>query len=160
MRPGSDRPVCLLLGAQLSPDGTPRAAMLRRTAHAAALWHAGRVGRIVACGGILRAPVTEASVLRSLLTAAGVPEAAIACEDASRNTAQNIRLARAFLDPGDRVVIVTDRYHMPRALMIARAERLDATGAPAPRGRARSLPYAMATLREGPAILKWLLLHR
>jgi uncharacterized SAM-binding protein YcdF (DUF218 family) len=134
--------------------------MRRRTAHAARLWHAGRFARIVACGGVLHSPVTEASVMRALLIAAGVPDAAIACEDASRNTAQNIRLARAFLTPGEPVVIVTDRYHMPRALMIARAEGLAATGAPAPRGDGRTLTYAFATLREGPAILKWLILRR
>jgi uncharacterized SAM-binding protein YcdF (DUF218 family) len=134
--------------------------MRRRTAHAAALWHAGRVGRIVACGGILRSPVTEASVMRALLIDAGVPEGAIACEDASRNTAQNIRLARAFLAPGEPVVIVTDRHHMPRALMIARSGGLDATGAPAPRGDAPALTHALATLREGAAIMKWLILRR
>ena len=134
--------------------------MRRRCAHAARLWHAGAVSRIVACGGTLGAPCSEAAVMRALLIAADVPHVAVACEDASRNTVENIRLARAFLAPGEPVLIVTDRYHLPRALMIARAAGLAASGAPAPRGDAPALPWVRAALREGPAILRWLILRR
>lgn len=159
MRPGSADATALLLGAALRRDGAPSAAMLRRTAHAAALWHAGAVARIVASGGAVRHPVPEAQVMRALLLAAGVPDAAILPEGRSRNTAQNIALSRPLLPPGAPVVIVTDRYHLPRALLIARAHGLAATGVAVPRA-GPLVPYAIATLREGPAILKWLVLRR
>lgn len=153
------RPVALLLGAALRRDGAPSAAMRRRCAHAAALWRAGRVGLILATGGALRHPRPEALVMRDLLLAEGVPAEAIATETAARNTAQNIRLSRPLLPPGAAVVLVTDRWHMPRAAMIARAEGLAVTPAPAPPS-GPLLPRVAWTLREGAAILKWLALRR
>jgi L-asparaginase II/uncharacterized SAM-binding protein YcdF (DUF218 family) len=159
-RPVSDRPVALLLGAALRRDGRPSAAMLRRTGHAAALWHAGRVGGILASGGAVRHRRPEALVMGELLAAAGVPDAVVTLEPCARNTAENIALARPLLPAGAPVLLVTDRYHMPRALMIARAAGLAVLPEPVPRGAAPALPWIAATLREGPAILKWLVLRR
>ncbi|MFN3644657.1 MAG: YdcF family protein [Gemmobacter sp.] len=160
MPPASGKPVALLLGAALHRDGSPSAAMLRRTAHAAMLWHAGSVGRIVATGGAVRHPVPEAAVMHRLLREAGVPDRAIVLETASRNTAQNIALSAPLLPPGAAVVIVTDRFHAPRARLIARAHGLPATTASPGRSTGSRLRLALDWLREGAAIVKWLALRR
>ena len=58
---------------------------------------------------------------RGILLAAGVPDAAIRIEDKSRNTQGNLLFARGILPPEVmRVWIVTEPFHMARALTIAR----------------------------------------
>jgi uncharacterized SAM-binding protein YcdF (DUF218 family) len=93
-----------------------------RAEGAAALWHAGGAPRIVTTGANHMNPPGEAVVARAILRAKGVPEAAIAIEDKSRNTKGNLLFARGIL-PVEvvRVWIVTEPFHMGRALRIARS---------------------------------------
>lgn len=58
--------------------------------------------------------------MAAILRDAGVPEAAIALEDRSTSTYENVAFAREMLTARE-VVIVTDPYHAPRAIVIARA---------------------------------------
>lgn len=144
----------LILGAAVWPDGRPSPALERRTAHALALWRAGAGSRIVCCGGLGRHAPSEAEVMARLLQEAGVPAEAILREERSTSTYENIAFARACLaEP--RVVIVTDPYHAPRAVVIARRLGLEPR-ADCPDHRAS--PKARA--REGFAWIKlgwWLL---
>lgn len=144
----------LILGAAVWPGGVASPTLARRTGHAAALWHAGMAGRVICCGGIGKHGPSEAEVMAELLREAGVPEAAIVREDRSTSTYENIGFARAYLE-APQVVLVTDPYHAPRALVIARAMGLEAR-ADCPAHRAS--PKARA--RESFAYLKlgwWLL---
>ena len=61
-----------------------------------------------------------------LLVAARVPGHAILIEDKSTTTLENIRNALPMLADRE-VIVVTDRYHAKRALMVARHFRLQAT---------------------------------
>ena len=63
--------------------------------------------------------------MQTILESEGVSKDAIICEDQSTTTLENIRNAKRLL-PGRRVIIVTDRYHGGRALMVARHLRLEA----------------------------------
>ncbi len=114
----------LILGAAVWPNG-PSPTLKRRTTHAARLWHAGRAPLIIPCGGLGAHAPTEAAAMQAILEAENVPADAIICEDQSTTTLENIRNAKRLL-PGRRVIIVTDRYHGPRALMVARHLRLTA----------------------------------
>ena len=86
------------------------------------------------CGGIGRHGPAEAEVIAALLRAEGVPEGVIRLEPASRTTRENLRLALPVFRAlgGDQAVIVTDAWHAPRALLIARQEGLPAVAAPIP----------------------------
>ena len=97
--------------------------------------------------------------MRDILLDAGVPETVIALEDRSTTTAENLRNAVAFLGEED-AVIVTDRYHLPRALLVARRLGMEATGsAPSFRG-ARLGQQIKSFLREIPAYLMYWLRFR
>ncbi len=152
--PPDDRPVALVLGAAVWADG-PSPALVRRVDRATELWRQGRVRYIVACGGIGLHPPSEAEVARALLLAAGVPATAVSVEARSVNTRQNIGLALPVLKAlGTRsVIIVTDRWHAPRARLIARRLGLTAGSAHPPLTRQRMTGQARNALRELPALV-------
>lgn len=153
--------VAVVLGAAVWPGGLPSPSLRRRSLHAARLYQGGVVRAIVGCGGQGRHAPAEATVIRQLLLDQGVPASAILTEARSTNTWENLLFARPLLrqiDSGD-VVIVTDRYHAPRARLAARRLGLVARTDCAD---ARDIPLRLrlkAHLREGPAYL-WYWLRR
>ena len=116
--------VALVLGAHVKQGGAPSAALKRRALHAARLYRAGRVGKILATGGKAGPDTpTEASVIRSLCRTGGVPDSDILTEENAVNTMENIAFSLPILQQAgfETVCIVTDRFHAPRARMVARA---------------------------------------
>ena len=84
------------------------------------LFREGRAPVIVATGAHHQQPPGEAVVTRRLLLTDGVPDAAILLEEKSRNTHGNLLFARGLLPQAERVLIVTEPFHMARALRLAR----------------------------------------
>ena len=109
--------------------GSAKAARYRLPA-AAAAYKAGRVPKILLCGGVERAfpegVMTEAEHMRRAALAAGVAPEDILMEESSLNTVENIlcslmEMQRAlWLNNVHRVLLVTTAYHMRRSLAIAR----------------------------------------
>lgn len=149
----------IVLGAAVWPGGQPSPTLRRRAERAAALWQAGQVGGIVATGGVGRNPPSEAEAVRGVVTGLGVPAGAVLVEDRSTTTLENLRFAKALLPAGAAVVVVSDGWHLPRALRMARRLGLNATGAATPLTGARLAPTLRNTLREAAA-LGWDLLRR
>ena len=150
--PGPERlPTAIVLGAAVWPGG-PSPTLLRRTRHGAGLVLSGRAGRLVCTGGVGRHGPAEAAAAARIAAEMGVPSASVSTETASRTTWENLRGALPLL-PGTSVLIVTDRWHMPRALMIARRLGLDAAGSPCPAGSRPAQRLRMA-IREIPAYAK------
>lgn len=124
----------VILGAAVWADG-PSPTLLRRTLHGAKLFHADAGHVIIPCGGNGIFPPSEAQAMKDVLMAEGVPEGAIHLEDQSTTTYENLRYARQILEQLtiEDIVIVTDAYHGPRALMVAKALRLSARIAAPPK---------------------------
>lgn len=143
----------VILGCAVWPGGEPSPALRRRAGQAAALWRRGEVEALVPCGGLGRHAPTEAEAMRRLLVEAGVPDAAIHPEGRSRSTHENLLLARPILARlgAERVVIVTDRTHAPRARLIAQGLGLRATTSSPPLRGARLGATLRQALREVPA---------
>ncbi len=144
----------IILGAAVWPDG-PSPALVRRVAHAVACDMATPADLVVPCGGLGLHPPAEAAVMRSMLMAQGVPAARIVAEDRSTTTFENLAFATPILrDRGvTEVLIVSDRYHGPRALMVARALGLSARFSGPPMPRPLTARYARALTREAFAII-------
>lgn len=129
----------VVLGAAVWSGGRPSPALARRVDHAIGLYRAGRVRVLIMTGGLGRHPPAEAELMSAIAVAQGVPESAILLDRASTSTMANARnaleLARAH--GLERLVVVSDLYHLPRArLAFAHAGRSVATEAPVPtRGR-------------------------
>lgn len=120
----------LLLGVELDACDRPTPEMRARVTEAAYRYAEGAAPVIVACGGTLPGHgVSEAQVMARLLGEAGVPEHAIAQENQSQDTAENMRFARQVLGGGrPHVLVVTSDYHVRRAVMTARRYGFSAVG--------------------------------
>jgi len=72
--------------------------------------------------------------MRRLARAAGVPEAVLLVEPASRNTAGNAREAARLLRPLglSTVLLVSDRTHLPRARLLFRLAGIAVVASAAP----------------------------
>lgn len=70
---------------------------------------------------------TEAEAARRLYIALGIPPARIILEDKARNTWENAVFVKPMLDqkPGERWLLVTSAWHMPRSVGIFRKAGID-----------------------------------
>lgn len=149
--------VAIVLGAKVLPDGSPSPALARRVAHAVGLARAGRVGNLLMSGGPVGHPIPEAVVMRDLAVADGVAPDSVHVEDRSLNTITNARFTVPILAARgwSRVAVVTDSYHLARALYIFRRHGIVAAGIGA-RPQQISGEWALAHVREAFAFAKTL----
>jgi uncharacterized SAM-binding protein YcdF (DUF218 family) len=91
-------------------------AELARKYPSAKIVYSGGSGRLMPDG------VTEASLAAPLLESFGVPKKRLILEDQSRNTSENAEFSRqlAMPKPGQRWLLVTSAWHMPRAVGVFR----------------------------------------
>jgi uncharacterized SAM-binding protein YcdF (DUF218 family) len=122
--------VIIVLGARMRPDGDISPALRRRVAHGIALFHEGRAAALLLTGGLSGGTVTEAHAMERLALEAGVPAAAIVTEPTARNSFENaLRSAEIMRARGwTRALVVTERHHLPRALLAFRGLGLSVRG--------------------------------
>jgi uncharacterized SAM-binding protein YcdF (DUF218 family) len=108
--------------------GAP-ARLARRVEHGIRLYRAGAAPLLLLSGGGHGAE-PEAAIMRHLALLAEVPEAALLIEPASRNTWENAcESARLLRLRGlRRVLLVSDRTHLPRAALLFRLAGLEIAG--------------------------------
>lgn len=117
-KPGAD--YVIILGAQWRVEG-PSEVLRRRLDKAVEYLNENPDTQVIVSGGQgNNEPVSEAAGMRQYLVDAGINGERILMEDASTNTFQNVLFSGRLLDPeNDRVVIVTNNFHVFRALRIA-----------------------------------------
>jgi uncharacterized SAM-binding protein YcdF (DUF218 family) len=144
----------IVLGAALTSDGSPSPALFRRMETAIRMVREGRCGYLLLAGGIVRHPRTEASMMAEMALAAGLPQQVLVLEDRSRNTLENARFCRSIIVERGwrRLALVTEAYHMRRALFTFRRFGISAEGVAA-RSSGSALWRAGAAFREAVAIL-------
>jgi uncharacterized SAM-binding protein YcdF (DUF218 family) len=134
MRGGNATDAVVVLGAQVLGPDEPSPAVARRLAHGVEVL--GRLGarRLVLAGGVGKAGISEAAVMARRATALGVAAERLVLEERSTNTLeQAVAVTRLARQEGwRRVVVVTDRYHLPRARFLFRRMGLPVAGEPAP----------------------------
>ena len=147
--------VIVVLGAAVWPGGQPSPALQRRILHAVDLWQRGYAAHLLVTGGVGKYPHAEAAVMQRLAVAHGIPSRHILCEDQATSTfASALRCCDILRQHGwSRVLVVTDRYHLPRALFAFWSCGLRAAGSAAPGKPARRLWRRWyCYLREGLAL--------
>lgn len=103
----------------------------QRIEAAAALYRAGKVRHLLVSGDNHTASYDEPGDMRTALIAAGVPTNAITCDYAGFRTLDSVVRAKEIFGLSQ-CMIISEEFHCPRALWIARQHGLDAIAFGAP----------------------------
>lgn len=124
--------VIIVLGAAVWPHG-PSPALQARVDYATQLYHEGFADKMIMTGGMGQYPPTEAEAMAVVATALDVRADSIYLEKEARNTRENLKYSQEIMDENgwQTAIIVTDLFHVKRALLIAEELGLSACGAPA-----------------------------
>ncbi|MFD6176343.1 MULTISPECIES: SanA/YdcF family protein [unclassified Isoptericola] len=144
----------LVLGAGLRPDGTPSTYLRRRVDAAAELYHAGVADRVVLSGdGQPRrdgTPYDEPASMREWILARGVPDEALTLDRDGLDTTASCRRT-VDLTGARTAVVVTQDYHLRRALFSCARAGLDAQGLGVSSASATPRHWLWWHVREVPA---------
>ncbi|MFC0038344.1 SanA/YdcF family protein [Actinomadura rayongensis] len=145
-------PVGLVLGAGIR-DGRPSVLLARRLDLAAELWRRGKVRVLLVSGDNRTKGYDEPSVMRAYLVAHGVPERKIVRDFAGLDTWDSCARAKRIFGVR-RLTVVTQDFHLPRAVALCRAAGLDAWGVGDESLEARPDATITGYVREPLAMLK------
>lgn len=120
-------PVALVFGAQVNPDGSPSTYLRGRLQVALELFRAGKVRAILVSGDNGTVHYNEPDNMKRWLVAQGVPEVKVVTDYAGFDTYDScVRAQRIF--GVNRLIAVTQTYHLYRALATCRQVGIDAWG--------------------------------
>jgi SanA protein len=144
--------VALVLGAApIGPEGGPNRYFVYRLDAAAKLWHAGKVKYLLVSGDNRRKDYDEPSAMRDGLIARGVPPAAIYRDFAGLRTLDSVLRAETIFGQ-KRLIVVSQRFHLSRAIFLARDAGVEAWGFEA-RDVVRAYSF-LTELRRYPSALR------
>jgi vancomycin permeability regulator SanA len=122
-----EAPVALVLGAQVYPDGTPSPFLAARLEIARQLYADGKVRAILVSGDHMHWEYNEPGAMLLWLLDHGVPTEKVVLDHAGFDTYDSC--ARAYHVFGVRqAIVVTQMYHLPRAVALCRKLGVDASG--------------------------------
>ena len=119
--------VAIVPGALVEPDGDMSSMLAARVEQASRLWHAGKVEKILVSGDHGTWKYDEPDTMRKALVRDGVAPRDVFEDHAGFDTWATMVRARSIFGVRD-AVVVTQGFHMPRALYLADAAGIDATG--------------------------------
>lgn len=149
-------PVAIVFGAGVRQDGTLSPMLADRVTTAVQLYQAGTIQKILMTGDNSRVDYDEVTAMRRYAVARGVPVGDITLDYAGFSTYDSCYRAQAIFGV-TRALLVTQGYHLPRAVYTCRQLGLDAEGVGTPDWQ-RYPPRIMGpyVAREALAILKGL----
>ncbi len=119
--------VAIVPGAFVEPDGEMSAMLAARVEQASRLWQAGKVRKILVSGDHGTWKYDEPDTMRKALVRDGVAPRDVFEDHAGFDTWATMVRARSIFGVR-KAVVVTQGFHMPRALYLADAAGIDATG--------------------------------
>jgi vancomycin permeability regulator SanA len=122
-----EAPVALVLGAQVNPDGSPSAFLKARLDLAHELYRAGKVRVILVSGDNGTIHYNEPDNMRRYLIQAGVPAEHVVADYAGFDTYDSCVRAKEIFGV-EQLTVVTQSYHLMRAVATCRAVGIDARG--------------------------------
>ena len=133
------RRVAVVFGAGVR-NGQPSAVLYDRVASAVALYRSGRVDKLLMSGDNRFANYNEPGAMRRAALQMGVPDEDIALDHAGRSTYDTCYRAHDIFGLRD-AVLVTQDYHLDRAIFTCRALGVDAVGLAADRRGYRGMTW-------------------
>jgi SanA protein len=149
----------LVLGAGLQRDGTPTAVLRDRVVTAVELYQSGAVKKLLLSGDNRFVTHNEPEAMRQLALKLGVPAEDLVLDYAGRRTYDSCYRARDIFQVSH-VTVVTQRFHLDRALYLCNGLGLEAVGVAADQQAYRSGSVRYWELREVAATVRaWLDIH-
>ena len=147
------KPVAVVFGAGYWPNGVLSTILVERLDASVELYREGRVQKLLFSGDNSRVDYNEPAKMLAYALSQGVPRDDIVLDYAGRRTYDTCYRAGAIFGVSD-VVLVTQRYHLPRALATCEGLGLDAVGYAANRYEYHGRYLILYRLREVPALWK------
>lgn len=122
-----ERPAALVLGAAVYSDTVVSPVFADRLDTAIELYEAGLVKKIIVSGDHGRTTYDEVNVAKSYLSERNIPALDIFLDHAGFNTYNSMYRAKSVFQ-ADSLLIVTQDFHLPRALYIANRLGIEAWG--------------------------------
>jgi SanA protein len=145
------RPVALVLGAGLWPDGSLTPILADRVATAAELYRAGKAEKLLCSGDNRRIDYNEPQAMKDYAVRLGVPEEDVVLDFAGRRTYDSCYRARAIFGV-ERLIAVTQQFHTARSVYTCDSLGIDAVAVTANR-RVYSSEQVIWKTREYLALL-------
>lgn len=139
--------LAIVFGAGLRRDGTPTAILRDRVETAADLFFTGKVEKLLMSGDNRFLEYNEPESMRQYALSLDVPDEAIAMDYAGRRTYDTCYRAKEIFAVDD-VLLVTQKFHLPRALFLCNALGLEAAGVEANTRRFWSVSLLIWNTRE------------
>lgn len=124
------RRVAIVFGAGLQRDGTPTPVLRDRVQAAANLYFDGKVEKLLMSGDNRFIDYNEPESMRQYAHSLGVPDEDIVLDYAGRRTYDTCYRARDIFQV-DSVILVTQGFHLPRAIYLCNMLGVDGVGVPA-----------------------------
>jgi SanA protein len=119
--------VAIIFGAGLRYDGTPTAILRDRVQTAVELYQQGRVSKLLMSGDNSFVDYNEPEAMRQYALSLGVPDKDIVLDYAGRRTYDTCYRAAAIFQI-DSAILITQSFHLPRALFLCNWFGVDSVG--------------------------------
>ncbi|MEP7284697.1 MAG: ElyC/SanA/YdcF family protein [Chloroflexota bacterium] len=123
----SNRPVAIIFGAWVDPHGNPSRMLADRIKTGAELYQAGKVKALLLTGDNHVTWYNEPEAMRQYALSLGVPDSALVLDYAGFRTYDSCYRAHAIFKV-DQAILVTQAFHLDRALLICNGLGIDSVG--------------------------------
>lgn len=117
----------LVLGCQVKNNGVPSDMLADRLRRGVELYDAGAAPKLLMSGDHGRTDYNEVGAMKQYAMNTGIPSAAIFMDHAGFSTYESMYRAKHIFE-ADKIIIVTQQYHLHRALHIASSLGIEAYG--------------------------------
>jgi vancomycin permeability regulator SanA len=142
--------VAIVFGAGLYRNGSPTPVLRDRVATAVELYQTGKVQKLLMSGDNSTPDHNEPGAMREYAISLGVPEEDIILDAAGRRTYDTCYRAQEIFHI-DSAILVTQAFHLPRAVYTCNMLGVSAVGVPADLRRYRRASQVFWNLRESVA---------
>lgn len=117
----------LVLGCGVRDDGTPSAMLRDRLIRGVELYQAGAAPKLLMSGDHGREDYDEVDTMKAFAVEAGIPTEDVFMDHAGFSTYESMYRAKEIFQ-AEKIIIVTQTYHLYRSIYIARSLGMDAYG--------------------------------
>lgn len=112
----------MVLGAKVNLDNSPSMPLYQRTLEAVALYDQNKAPYIITTGGVGLGSIAESKISAKVAEQRGVPKENILEDTKSHDTFQNVTEGRKLAEQKNihSVIVVSDRFHVARGVLVAR----------------------------------------